>query len=73
MNKNDFIQVLWALPFLGGFLAFIISSLFRTGEAALGVMIMLGILTGSITLLTYILGIHFVVNKEKSDISDKTE
>lgn len=73
MNRKDFMQLLWVMPFLGGFIAFIIASLFQTGEAALGIMVMLGVLAGIVTLLTYISGIKYVSSEEKIDASNKTK
>ena len=64
MNKNDFMLYLWGFPFLGGFLGFILASVLQTGEAAAGIMIMLGVIAGFAGLLTYVLGLRFVKNQE---------
>jgi hypothetical protein len=60
-------QLLWAAPFLGGFIAFVIAGLLKSGEAAAGIMIMLGILTGSIIMLTYVLGSRYIGSEEKEN------
>lgn len=69
MKKDDFMQMLWAAPFFGGFLGFILASVFSTGQAALGIMIMLGMVAGSITLLTYTLS-YRQINEEKTEKRD---
>lgn len=73
MNRNDFIQMLWVAPFLGGFIAFIIASIMHPGEAATGIMIMLGALAGSITLLTYVLSIRYVNCRENDNKEHSTK
>lgn len=67
MNRKDLLQLLWMMPFLGAFAALILAALFQAGGAAMGIMVMLGALAGSITMISYIMVIHYTDNEENKD------
>lgn len=69
MNKKGFMTCFWGIPFLGAFSGFVLAIMFHTGEAAAGIMIMLGAVAGYLALLTYILGIKSISREEKKEVN----
>lgn len=64
MSKKDFLFFMFAWPFLGAFAAVIIGIMFRVGNASLGIMIFLGIISGYIALATYTYGLKSYKDEE---------
>jgi cadmium resistance protein CadD (predicted permease) len=68
MSKKDLYFYIWAFPFIGAFLGFIINIVLQPGNTNVGVAIMLGCIAGYLALISLVLGEKCL---EKDHGSDK--
>lgn len=72
MDRKDFMLYMGAFPFLGAFVALILANIIHTGQAAFGIMVMLGIIGGYMGLLTYIVGLKYLGIEVQDNDSDQS-
>lgn len=59
MNKRDFLLYFLAWPFLGGFLGLVLGIVLQVGSSSCGIMVMLGVISGYMALVTYLFGMRY--------------
>lgn len=67
MSKKDLYFYIWAFPFIGAVLGFIINMLLQAGNSNAGISIMLGFIGGFLALICLILGEKFSEPEEDSE------
>ncbi|MCX7746796.1 MAG: hypothetical protein N2645_07885 [Clostridia bacterium] len=73
MRKKDFQFHMFAWPILGAFVAFLIGSIFEVRNDSLGIMLLLGIMSGPIALYTYIYGLKSCSCEEGEDTNKNNQ